>query len=138
MPAELANVTIAVGNSSWASVGQVVFIRAGGSVGSFEVASIPDSTHIQITNLEDSSSGAYATNSPAGTVFASGATVSPAGREGPSGSAGTGIVTFGNGSPEGAVTAPTGRFYFKEDAPIAFWLKTSGSGNTGWTQLLSE
>lgn len=40
----------------------------------------------------------------------------------------------GNGTPEGAVTAPVGSFYSRKDggANTTFYVKESGSGNTGW------
>lgn len=40
----------------------------------------------------------------------------------------------GNGSPEGAKTAPVGSFYLRTDggAGTSFYVKESGSGNTGW------
>lgn len=41
----------------------------------------------------------------------------------------------GNGSPEGVVTAEAGTTYFDAVGSI-FWVKGSGSGNTGWIQLV--
>jgi hypothetical protein len=40
----------------------------------------------------------------------------------------------GNGTPEGAVAAPVGSFYSRKDggANTSFYVKESGSGNTGW------
>lgn len=40
----------------------------------------------------------------------------------------------GTGSPEGVVTAPVGSFYSREDggAGTSFYVKQSGTGNTGW------
>jgi hypothetical protein len=40
----------------------------------------------------------------------------------------------GNGAPEGVVTAPIGSFYSRKDggAGTSFYVKESGSGNTGW------
>ena len=47
---------------------------------------------------------------------------------------GTAELRFGTGSPEGAVTAPVGSAYFRTDggANTTFYVKESGSGNTGW------
>ena len=44
------------------------------------------------------------------------------------------IVT-GAGTPEGAVTAPIGSLYLNTSggASTTLYVKTSGSGNTGWT-----
>jgi len=39
----------------------------------------------------------------------------------------------GTGTPASVVTAPPGSLYL--DLNGAFWLKTSGTGNTGWTQM---
>lgn len=41
----------------------------------------------------------------------------------------------GSGSPEGAVTAEPGTTYYDTVNSI-FWVKGSGSGNTGWIQLI--
>lgn len=41
----------------------------------------------------------------------------------------------GSGSPEGVVTAPIGHLYLRSDggATTTLYVKTSGTGNTGWT-----
>ena len=52
---------------------------------------------------------------------------------GGSGTGGAGSV--GNGSPEGVVTAEPGTTYYDLVQP-ALWYKTSGSGNTGWTNTM--
>jgi hypothetical protein len=43
-------------------------------------------------------------------------------------------VTSGSGSPESAVTAPVGSLYLRTDGgyTTTFYVKTNGSGNTGW------
>lgn len=43
--------------------------------------------------------------------------------------------TSGSGSPEGVVTAPVGSLYSRSDGGVltSLYVKTSGSGNTGWT-----
>lgn len=83
MPAELANVTAAVGSSVWMTVGQVLFIE---NAGHMEVVSKPTSTSVSLKNLEDSSTGEYDTNAAPATAIANASTISPAGMEGPSGS----------------------------------------------------
>jgi hypothetical protein len=47
---------------------------------------------------------------------------------------GSAIWASGNGSPEGAVTAPIGSIYSRLDggAGTSFYVKESGTGNTGW------
>lgn len=87
MPAEGANVTFNVVASDWATVGQVVVVRAGGAFGHFSVAAKPTATSLTLTNLESTASSLYTSNSAPGTSFASGATISPAGLQGPQGSA---------------------------------------------------
>ena len=86
MPAEGASVTVAVGSSAWATVGQVVYVAGAGH---FSVASKPTSTQLQITNLKVTATGVYASNAAPASVIGSGATVSPAGLQGTSGTAGS-------------------------------------------------
>lgn len=50
------------------------------------------------------------------------------------GTGGAGIV--GTGSPEGAETAEPGTIYF-DSAGDSLWVKESGSGDTGWIQLIA-
>lgn len=47
------------------------------------------------------------------------------------GSGGSSLVTLGVIEPEGAVTAVSGTAYLNTDLNT-FWVKRSGSGNTGW------
>lgn len=44
-------------------------------------------------------------------------------------------LKFGEGSPEGVVTANQGCLYLRTDggASTSLYVKTSGTGNTGWT-----
>lgn len=53
---------------------------------------------------------------------------------------GTGTGTFsGTGSPEGVITASPGSTYTDTgSSPVNFWTKTSGTGNTGWTQIIGS
>ncbi len=46
-----------------------------------------------------------------------------------------GAGSVGSGSPEGVVTATEGTVYYDLVQP-ALWIKTSGSGNTGWTNTM--
>ena len=43
-------------------------------------------------------------------------------------------ISSGNGTPEGAVTAVPGSIYLRRDggAGTSFYVKQSGTGNTGW------
>lgn len=109
MPAELANVTISVSSSAWASIGQVVYVTVGGALGYFEVVTKPGSTSLELKNLEDTASSAYTSNSAPGTLFASGATVSPAGLQGPAGVMAAGTApndaTYITQTPNGTLTS---------------------------------
>jgi len=52
------------------------------------------------------------------------------------GGAGGGGGEGGSGDPEGVVTAAVGTTYVNTD-DNSFWVKTSGTGNTGWTELIA-
>lgn len=41
----------------------------------------------------------------------------------------------GTGSPEGVVTANVGRFYWWPSTSL--WIKNTGTGNTGWLELIT-
>lgn len=45
-------------------------------------------------------------------------------------------ILSGNGSPEGVVTAVVGSTYQRGDGPPYFYVKETGSGNTGWGALI--
>lgn len=61
-------------------------------------------------------------------------TVRAAGKGVRYGSSGTVIDTFGSGTPEGSISANIGSTYRRTDggAGTSFYVKESGSGNTGW------
>ena len=126
MPAELANVTLNVGNSTWMFATQVVYVETRGYM---EVQSKPSSTSVILKNLEDAATNAYLSNSPAGTSFTAGLGISPGGLQGPSNGGPT--ISSGNGSPEGVVTAVVGSLY-TDLLTGNFYKKLAGSGNTGW------
>src|SRR3954464_233795 len=47
------------------------------------------------------------------------------------------LLTAGTGSPESVVTRGVGAVYYQTDASgvvTAFWVKATGTGNTGWVQ----
>jgi hypothetical protein len=50
------------------------------------------------------------------------------------------IITSGAGSPEGAVTAPVGSLFTRTDGDgsTAFYVKKTGTGNTGWVALVPD
>lgn len=45
------------------------------------------------------------------------------------------FIHRGTGSPEGVVTAPVGHLYLRSDGSTSttLYVKTSGTGSTGWT-----
>lgn len=75
IPAIGANVTASVAVSSWAGVGQVVFLSDGTDIGHFEVISLPNSTSLELQFL------GYAGDTAPGQVIGSGGTVSPSGTQ---------------------------------------------------------
>jgi hypothetical protein len=76
MPAVNATVNVAVAQSTWASVGQYVFIE---SAGTFQVTAVPNSTHVTLKNL------GYPDNVAPTTLVPSAGKVSPGGRKGTDG-----------------------------------------------------
>lgn len=89
VPAELASDTAEVADSRAFTATQVVYLQGAGW---FEVSSITDDTHIVLTNLENSTTGAYADNVPPGTVIAAGSKLTQSGPQGPTGATGTGTA----------------------------------------------
>lgn len=75
LPASAGPVVLptSVGVSSWASIGQVIFISDGTNFGTFRVLTIPSSTSFTLQWLQ------YPNDATGTTVIASGATVSPSG-----------------------------------------------------------
>jgi hypothetical protein len=50
---------------------------------------------------------------------------------------GAALMVQGTATPEAAITAPPGSTYHRNDSGTGeLWLKTSGTGNTGWTKIL--
>lgn len=82
-PAELATVVVSVAESSWAAIGQNVFIPVGGY---YEVTAIVAGT-LTLKNLKDTTTDAYLSNADPFTTTAtpivSGSAVSPGGIQGP-------------------------------------------------------
>jgi hypothetical protein len=96
MPAELANVTVTVGNSTWMVADEILWVQGGGFEGFFQVQSKPDSTHAILKNLKDTGSSAYLVNSAPASVFPNGSAVTPAGVQGPGGSSPAGALLSAN------------------------------------------
>ena len=84
MPAEGANVTVSVGDSTWMSPNQVVYVQGAGWM---EVQSKPTTTSVILKNLAVAASSKYIDNVAPSTAVSSGKLVSPGGLQGPTGSA---------------------------------------------------
>lgn len=82
MPAEGANVTVSVADTTGFTSGQTVFVQGAGFM---EVQTISSSTQMVLKNLESAANRAYAANVVAGTVIASGNKIVSGGVQGPSG-----------------------------------------------------
>lgn len=142
MPAEGGTVVVnTTGSIFFLQPNQWVYV---GFWGYMKVYSINETTGLQVTllNPEVTASGAYSENAPPGTTLPAWSKITIGGQQGPSGTGGGGGgasvgITVGTGSPEGALTATGPHFYYKQDAPIALWILPSGTGNTGWIELLS-
>jgi hypothetical protein len=101
-PAGSATVVVPVGDSSWAAVGQTVFVEGGGY---YEVAAKPAATQLTLQNLD------YADNAAPATVVSLGKRVAPAGVAGSDGSAGaTGADPDGAYLVWRSADAPTNAF----------------------------
>src|SRR6185503_7673822 len=82
MPASLASASATVADSTWATVGQIVYVQ---NAGWLQVTAKTDSTHLTLKNLETAT--AYTDNVAPATVVPNGSTISPGGLQGPQGSA---------------------------------------------------
>lgn len=81
--------SIAVSDSSWMAVGQVLYIQNAGYVG---VVAIPSTNTITISNLENLVTGAYSDNAVPTTAIPVSSKVSPGGVQGPNGPGGSNAV----------------------------------------------
>jgi len=83
MPAELATVSVSVGNTDWMSVGQTLYVQTAGYM---SVVTITDGTTVVLRNLEDTASGAYPANAATSTPISAASKVCAGGVQGPAGS----------------------------------------------------
>ena len=103
-------------------VGQVVYV--GGGAGYYTVASLPDTTHVVLTNL------GYTGNAATGTIIPADQTVSPGGLAGTGGSGSSGTTTDAltiNSSGTGVTSPAT----FNGSAPVTISFNTIGAAPPG-------
>lgn len=151
MPAEGANVTVTVSNTgqftgAWAVPGQIVYVQ---TAGYFQVVS-STATSMVLTNIENSSTGAYSSNAAPTTGISSGNRVSPAGVQGPTGASSGNILidvdyteysntTTGSYTNQKTINLPSAIFSTNKDTielQVALVnLNTSGSTSTVRIQL---
>lgn len=93
MPAEGASVVVAVANTSWMALLQILFVQTAGWM---RVAAIGSATSVTLTNLESAGTSAYLENAAPTTVIASGVKVCPGGLQGPAGSTVGGLLAANN------------------------------------------
>lgn len=91
-PGELANVNVDTDDGmAWATVGQLVAL---GNAGIYQVISVGSPATLE--NLKDTGTSAYLTNFGIGIPIAAGATITPAGPQGPTGTAAAGAPDAAN------------------------------------------
>lgn len=108
MPAMGGSVSVAVGDTSWMAVGQILYVQ---NAGDMQVAAVTTANLVSLTNLE-TAGGAYSANAAPGTNITSGSKVSPSGRQGQSGATAwtaAGDIELDGGSlPRVAITSARG------------------------------
>lgn len=90
IPAVSNDVTVLVANSTWMAIGQNVIVSDGTNIGNFQVVSFPNNASVVLEFLE------YTGDTASGGTILAGATVSPAGQQGPAEA-----NTFANGKTTG-------------------------------------
>jgi hypothetical protein len=126
MPAEGANATATVEDTSWIASGEVLYLQ---SVGYLEAQTITNATQVVLKNLEDTAILAYTDNVAPGTVAALGNKLSVGGLQGPAGASGLPLTTRGDLVVRDATT--------NVRLPVGAANTVLGSDGTdpGWTQV---
>ena len=126
MPAEGANATATVEDTSWIASGEVLYLQR---VGYLEAKTITNATQVVLKNLEDTATLAYTANVAPGTVAALGNKLSVGGLQGPAGASGLPLTTRGDLVVRDATT--------NVRLPVGAANTVLGSDGTdpGWTQV---
>jgi hypothetical protein len=126
MPAEGANATATVEDTSWIASGEVLYLQ---SIGYLEAQTITNATQVVLKNLEDTATLAYTANVAPGTVAALGNKLSVGGLQGPAGASGLPLTTRGDLVVRDATT--------NVRLPVGAANTVLGSDGTdpGWTQV---
>jgi hypothetical protein len=126
MPAEGANATATVEDTSWIASGEVLYLQ---SVGYLEAQTITNATQVVLKNLEDTATLEYTGNVAPGTVAALGNKLSVGGLQGPAGASGLPLTTRGDLVVRDATT--------NVRLPVGAASTVLGSDGTdpGWTQV---
>ena len=126
MPAEGANATATVEDTSWIASGEVLYLQ---SVGYLEAQTITNATQVVLKNLEVTATLEYTGNVAPGTVAALGNKLSVGGLQGPAGASGLPLTTRGDLVVRDAAT--------NVRLPVGAANTVLGSDGTdpGWTQV---
>ena len=126
MPAEGANATATVEDTSWIASGEVLYLQ---SIGYLEAQTITDATHVVLKNIEVTATLEYTGNVAPGVTAALGNKLSVGGLQGPAGASGLPLTTRGDLVVRDATT--------NVRLPVGAANTVLGSDGTdpGWTQV---
>lgn len=94
MPAEGGSVTVQVVFNDFIVIGEIIAVGDQGSAtfGYFRATNKPNATSVDLTNLKNTASSLYLSNSAVGTTFPAGSVVGAGGLQGPTGAAAAGAA----------------------------------------------
>ena len=126
MPAEGANATATVEDTSWIASGEVLYLQ---SVGYLEAQTITNATQVVLKNVEATATLEYTGNVAPGVIAALGNKLSVGGLQGPAGASGLPLTTRGDLVVRDATT--------NVRLPVGAASTVLGSDGTdpGWTQV---
>jgi hypothetical protein len=127
MPAEGANATATVEDTSWIASGEVLYLQ---SVGYLEAQTITNATQVVLKNIEDTATLAYTDNVAPGTVAALGNKLSVGGLQGPAGASGLPLTTRGD-----IVVRDNAAANVRLPVGAASTVLGSDGSDPGWTQV---